>query len=103
MKLTNIRYDYHRNGISGRPFYVCLFNWRDGNRHRHMVATLHHTREDANGRPVFIDTVGIECAVFDVDELAAGNIAFARGNSWRGDDFAPALHAFIRSNSCIDR
>lgn len=80
MKLTAL--DSHRNGISGEGFYVVLFDWtdEDGTR-RHMQA-------------VVFDERGY-CAVFDVDELAKGNIAFAQGNSWRGDHFEPQCRKWI--------
>jgi hypothetical protein len=34
-------------------------------------------------------------AVLDIAMLAAGNITFARGNSWRGDHFEGELRAAI--------
>lgn len=84
---------YHRNGVAGEGFHVVLFDWPEpGARKpaRHMVATVFPLHEedgeaDWNGR----------ISVFDVDQLAAGNIAFAAGNSWRGDDFEPELRAAV--------
>ena len=34
-------------------------------------------------------------AVLAIDETAAGNVAFANGNSWRGDEFENRLRAAI--------
>ena len=67
---------YHRNGIGGVGFTAILFD------------------DDENGRR------GV-CAVYKVDELVKGNIAFANGNSWRGDQFEaalrPALEEFLKA------
>ena len=65
---------YHRNGVAGVGFYAILFDEAEMGR---MVASLF----DEDGY----------CAVYKIDELAKGNIAFARGNSWRGDCYAAAL------------
>lgn len=35
------------------------------------------------------------CAVLEVDETANDNIAFAMGNSWRGDDYEDTLRKAI--------
>jgi hypothetical protein len=83
MQLSNVQVSYHRNGVSGQGFHIVLFGWHDpeAKRVRSMMATVF----EAPGA----------CAVLDVDETAAGNIAFAQGNSWRGDDFEPALRQAI--------
>ena len=75
IKVTQI--DYHRNGISGEGFTVCLFKYKEGRRVHNMVGILF----GRNG----------QCAVLDVQELQDGNIEFAKGNSWRGDYFEPTL------------
>ena len=82
MKLKITKLDYHRNGVAGNGFHVVLFKWRDGDGvRRQMVAT------------VFSEPGSL--AVLDIGETAAGNIDFAMGNSWRGDDFEPELRAAI--------
>ena len=81
MRINVVETAYHRNGISGEGFYVVRFKWRDGRNYRNMVATIFEGR----GR----------LAVLDTDETAKGNIAFAKGNSWRGDYFEPDLRAAI--------
>lgn len=86
--LKNIRYSYHRNGVCGAGFYVCLFDWKDGKQLRHMQAVIFPEGD-------------CHCAVFDVDELSRGNIAFAQGNSWRGDHFIDELQAHIKANPLI--
>jgi hypothetical protein len=81
-KITNIRVDYHRNGIGGIGFHVALFdNKTSEGTERRMVG-------------VVFPEAGA-CAVFDVDELSKGNIQFAHGNSWRGDHFEPQLREAI--------
>lgn len=74
---------YHRNGISGAGFHAVLFDWQDGKQLRRMVASV-------------FDQAG-NCAVYEVAALGEGNIAFAGGNSWRGDEFEPALRAAIKA------
>ena len=82
MKLSNIKVDYHRNGISGEGFHVATFHMQEGERHHNMVAVLF-------GEPG-------QCAVLDIDLLKENNIEFARGNSWRGDHFEGELRAAIK-------
>ena len=75
---------WHRNGIVGVGFYAILF--KDLKEKRDMVASLFDERG--------------YCAVYDVNELKAGNIEFANGNSWRGDQYEdvlrPALKEFMK-------
>ena len=73
-----ISLDYHRNGVSGIGFWVVLFQEKRGD---DMIASVFPERGC--------------CAVFSVAELAKRNIAFANGNSWRGDDFEPELRKAI--------
>ena len=76
---------YHRNGVCGLGFYAILFDDPENGR---MVASLFDEER--------------ACAVFNVDELAAGNVAFAGGNSWRGDryehELRPMLAAFLEEH-----
>jgi hypothetical protein len=81
LKLKLVSVAYHRNGVCGNGFTVCIFKWKDGVKNRRMVATLFE--EEGS------------CAVFDLDELNKENIAFAKGNSWRGDEFEPQLRKMI--------
>jgi hypothetical protein len=75
--------DYHRNGISGVGFYVVCFRWaEEGDEPRPMVAT------------VFPEQGCV--AVLDREQTRRGNIAFARGNSWRGDHFETWLRAQVK-------
>ena len=77
MKLNISAIAYHRNGIGGAPFAAVLFEdaGAEGSR---KVAILFDEQ--------------YHCAVLDVAKLAAGDIAFG-SNSWRGDQFEPALRA----------
>jgi hypothetical protein len=81
--ISNIRVDYHRNGVCGEGFHVALFdNKLEGEtRIRQFVGVVFQ----GSGR----------CAVFDIDELKAGNIQFAHGNSWRGDHYEGPLREAI--------
>lgn len=72
---------YHRNGVSGEGFYVVRFQpYVASGVEDEMVAVVF----DAPGH----------VAVFDLDKLAHGTIAFGE-NSWRGDDFEPELRKAI--------
>lgn len=72
-------WDYHRNGISGAPFHVFLFD----------------DTEDENTRKVgILFEAAHHCAVLDVAKLASGSIGFGF-NSYRGDNFEPSLRAAI--------
>ncbi len=69
---------FHRNGIGGLGFHAILFINDEGEK---MIASLF----DAYGA----------CAVYKVDELAKGNVEFARGNSFRGDVFENELRPML--------
>lgn len=80
MKLKRIlAIDYHRNGIGGAPFHAILFE--DGG-------------EEGSRKLAVIFDQPDHCAVLDVAKLAAGDIAFG-SNSWRGDQYEPALRIAI--------
>lgn len=65
---------FHRNGISGEPFYQIFFRFTDtGNSNRPMIATLFRT-------PLY-------CAVLDHAGIAEGET----GQAWRGDNFEKPL------------
>jgi len=78
MKLKILATARHRNGVAGSPFDVVLFKVQ---------------REQGVKVGVLFDDPG-SCAVLDVTLLAAGDIAFG-SNSWRGDDYEPALRRAI--------
>jgi hypothetical protein len=85
MNLKIKQVSYHRNGVSGEGFHAVLFDWKDEGKLHHMVGTV-------------FDGAG-QCAVYDVQELEKGNIAFACGNSWRGDHFEGELREAIKKMS----
>lgn len=79
--LSNIKIDFHRNGVSGNPFYVATFTAKyDDNLLGNMFAV------------VFPEESSV--AVFDLDKLAAGDIKFG-SNSWRGDYYEAPLRQAI--------
>ena len=80
MKLTIIDIAHHRNGISGAPFDVALFEDHDPAEGSRKVAILFE-------QPC-------HCAVLDVAKLAQGDIALG-SNSWRGDHYEPQLRQAI--------
>lgn len=96
--IRDIVYARHRNGIGGRPFYVCLFTDTEYPELGRFVATLFPSGEESDtGLPVFAGSEdGDECAVLNVGELTVENIAFGEGNSWRGDEYARPLGEHIR-------
>lgn len=75
---------YHRNGVGGEGFHVVRFTAREDDQVHHMVG-------------IVFDGVG-QCAVLDVHQTAAGNIAFGQGNSWRGDVYEAALRRAIEES-----
>ena len=77
MKLHIEQLQSHRNGISGAPFHVLIF--RDPQEGR-MVGIVFGERSHV--------------AVFNLDKLANGDIAFG-SNSWRGDQYEPSLRRAI--------
>ena len=74
---------YHRNGICGNGFDVVLFDHKDEKNVNHRMVGI-----------VFEESGNV--AVLDVDQTAQGNIAFAGGNSWRGDWFEDELRKAIK-------
>jgi hypothetical protein len=79
MKLKIIDIAFHRNGISGAPFHVVLFDDRCNDGRRMMAIVF---EEDCH------------CAVLDVAKLAAGDIKFG-SNSYRGDEYQCRLRKAI--------
>ncbi len=82
MQLKIIDSAYHRNGVTGTPFQVVLFEDQGAGGSR-KVAILFGDRD--------------RCAVLDVAKLAAGDIAFG-SNSWRGDYYVPHLRSAIKAH-----
>ena len=70
----------HRNGISGAPFHAVLFRDPDEGVMLGVVFEAEH-----------------HVAVFNLDKLALGNIAFGV-NSWRGDRYEPHLRRLIKDH-----
>lgn len=94
MKITLEQTARHRNGVCGAPFHVTLF--RD-EAERLMLG-------------IVFDEPGY-VAVLDLQEVAAGNIAFG-SNSWRGDRYetglceavkAPVEDGVVRSHLDLNR
>ena len=80
MKITLEQTTRHRNGVSGAPFHVALF--RD-EAERLMLGIVFD-------EPTYV-------AVLDLQEVAAGNIAFG-SNSWRGDRYEPCLRLAVMAH-----
>lgn len=91
MNIFPVEISYHRNGVAGRGFYVVNFHWRDegSKKQRRMLATV-FAEEDYTPNGLL--------SVLDIDETNQGNIAFAQGNSWRGDDFELSLLRAIQQH-----
>jgi len=81
-KLNIISIDYHRNGICGCPFTVAIFDEpdADGNARRMLAVVFDSDKGTGRGGD------DGRCAVFQVDKLTSGDIAFG-SNSWRGDRY----------------
>lgn len=90
VEVTIVDASYHRNGVCGVGFYAVLF---DDKEHGRMIASIFDDIDAKNPKGY--------CAVYSVPALADGNIAFAGGNSWRGDVFEseliPALREWLKA------
>ena len=85
MELELKSMDYHRNGICGLGFYVMIAN--DGESDKLIVRFPKEADKE---------TGSIVCAVFDMNKLKEGNIAFFE-NSFRGDHYSGAADKLIES------
>ena len=79
MELKIVSASFHRNGVGGIGFYAIIFDDVENGR---MIASLFDEPE--------------YCAVYNISELAKGNIEFANGNSWRGDRFEYELRPLLK-------
>jgi hypothetical protein len=79
MKIRVTDIAHHRNGVCGAPFDVALFQEDDA-----WMVGIVFDRESY-------------CAVFHIEKLAAGDIAFG-SNSWRGDRYEDQLRILIESH-----
>ena len=70
--------EHHRNGVAGAPFHVLVFQDPDEGRMLGIVFQEQY-----------------HVAVFNLEKLAQGNIAFG-GNSWQGDRYEPHLRKAIQ-------
>jgi len=77
--------EWHRNGVGGLGFHVVLFDEATEGR---MMAVDFGPEADAA-----TDSFGV-IAVFQLDKLAAGDVAFG-SNSWRGDHYTGPVRAVI--------
>lgn len=77
MKLSIETIQRHRNGVAGAPFYAVVFRDPDQGQMLSIVFDAEH-----------------HVAVFNLELLALGNIAFGV-NSWRGDRYEPHLRNAI--------
>jgi len=75
----------HRNGISGEPFYVIVFDGEErcDLARRPMIATVFDTPKHVS--------------VLDRNQIAAGEIDMGTG-SWRGDEYEDALREAIAAH-----
>ena len=80
MKIRIEQIESHRNGISGAPFHALIFQDEDQGR---MLGIVFEEK--------------YHVAVFNLELLAQGNIAFGI-NSWRGDQYEPYLRTAISAS-----
>jgi hypothetical protein len=86
--------DYHRNGVCGTGFYVALFRDDDGS--RKICTWFGSTDPDS-------ENDDMACAVLDVNAAAAGNIAMALGNAWRGDHYVDDMRRWVARYSALEK
>jgi hypothetical protein len=103
MNITIHTVDYHRNGVSGEGFYTAHFTEHSSDHpggKRDFIATVFppdpYTEDESEylrGEPNWDKPHNPRVAVLAVDKLP--DVRFIH-NSWRGDNFAPALYAAIK-------
>ena len=76
---------YHRNGICGEGFYAVRFLW-----------TPEDEPQEESFLAILFDGPG-QCAVIGLDRIETVGVAFALGNSWRGDRFEEDLRRAIET------
>ena len=91
MKLDIQEIAWHRNGISGLGFYTIRFRWNP-----------EESTEMENFLAIVFDEPGA-CAVIGLDRIATQGVAFAGGNSWRGDHFEGELRKAIENQETTNR
>lgn len=105
----------HRNGVGGAGFVVTLFEAVD-NEGVFVAISMRPDRPDEAVPDYAIASYGIRdayiqherndfaahTAVLNVDETANGNIEFAGGNSWRGDNFGYEIADAWRAQCLAD-
>lgn len=94
---------YHRNGGSGRSFYLVRFRYRPLGpaqplRTMGAVVSVEDGDEDAMRQGASRLT-----AVFDVDALAAGRNGAVKGNAWHGNDFHADMERAIADHERAKR
>lgn len=82
-----ISMDSHRNGVSGVPYNVIVFESTEGMR---MVGIVFDS--DGDGGP--------RCAVLDIDKLNSNDVAFG-SNSFRGDYFFKEIQDHFRKTGPV--
>ena len=80
MKISDVKLEYHRNGIINPGFNVVVFTCTEGRETRRMLGIL-------------FDDPGY-CAILDLDKLNHEDIKFG-SNSWRSDMYESLLRKEI--------
>lgn len=90
---------YHRNGVAGEGFHVVRFTLTEGGMpHPNLVGAVVGGVVHPHMVGIVFDSAAGRVAVLDADMVVVGgNIAFARGNSWRGDQFEGTLRDSIKA------
>lgn len=81
MKIQILEVAHHRNGVSGESFYAVRF--------------YPYRKPKERFLGIVFETPG-QCAVIRSDLLETAGVEFGV-NSWRGDDYEPALRAAVAS------
>lgn len=91
---------WHRNGVGGVGFHAVLFRTdiEPSDERFNLLGMSFEGKPDAQFIGIVFDEPGC-CAVICTDRIATHGIAFAKGNSWRGDQYEPELREAIASAS----
>ena len=95
LKINNVQ--YHRNGVSGMPFYAVNF---DDEKIGNMIGIVFPKYDQ--DKEIYTGELNPRVAIFQTELLGQGNINFGE-NSYRGDWYANDLIKAINTQLISNR
>lgn len=94
--------EYHRNGVSGMPFYAVVFDSVDEDGVTRRMLGIQFTDDlDPDSIHLVDGLVNPHTAILDIGLLAEAGVTFGV-NSWRGDRYTGPLVAAIRETRDVE-